>query len=194
MADAGREVSKKEKGLIRFVSLSKSKTRSGHDPRTSFSGRVFRRFSRPFGMDSEEMDKRTSKAFVVTVRKSIEKGKFREGVVHRSSKMMLRSKYVKRPIWELGLPLQRQMKRFSPTLDAKSQERFHELVDKKLIGTISDDERAELSRLEFGLRELETQDSEAQAFQKDWSRRLDGAIGALQDINRKLEMLLSSGK
>jgi hypothetical protein len=72
--------------------------------------------------------------------------------------------------------------------------RFHALVDKKLMGSISGGEVTELEGLESALCNLEEHDPEERSLRDEWSRRLDGAINALREINRQLEILVASGK
>jgi hypothetical protein len=72
--------------------------------------------------------------------------------------------------------------------------RFHELVDKKLMGSISSGELSELEALDSALRSIEEQDPEERLLRDEWSKRLDHAISSLRDINRQLEILIASGK
>jgi hypothetical protein len=76
----------------------------------------------------------------------------------------------------------------------EQRSRFHVLVDKKLMGSISGSEVTELETLERALCNLEDRDPEERSLRDEWSTRLDGAISALREINRQLEVLIASGK
>jgi hypothetical protein len=81
-----------------------------------------------------------------------------------------------------------------PLFGEEMKERFHALLDKKLMKDISPREEEELAGLEGIVHRREFENIEGRSLEEHWANRFDKAIGSLEGINEKLEKLLTAEK